>query len=99
MGTFVFTPIQGNIYKAIVTTKTNESFVANLPIALNEGYVLFTEKNSEQTTITVKATNNFLNTAVHLFVHANHNTKYKKTQVIENRTTVFVMNNDVLDEV
>ncbi|MEI2710981.1 MAG: hypothetical protein V9E96_18480 [Chitinophagaceae bacterium] len=98
MGTFVFTPIQGNTYKAIVTTKTNESFVANLPIALNEGYVLFTEKNSEQTTITVKATNNFLNTAVHLFVHANHNTKYKKTQVIENRTTVFVMNNDVLDE-
>jgi hypothetical protein len=88
LGSFTFTPVEGNTYKAIVTSN-HESFVANLPNAFTNGVVMLTQTNNNQVFITVKASNNFNNTAVHILVHANHTTQYKKTQVLENGTTVF----------
>ncbi|HNJ58194.1 MAG TPA: hypothetical protein PLH33_04090 [Chitinophagaceae bacterium] len=98
IGSFLFTPVNTNTYKALVFTPTNDTLSYNLPKILNDGYVMQVTRNSTHTTITVFASNYLNNKAVKLVIHNNNTIQYNQTQSINNQQAVFTVHNNLLKE-
>jgi len=74
MGSFDFTPVAGNTYKAVVRIGRDNSLISDLPVAAANGYVIHLADNgSNQAQLKITANMPGSNgQPVYLFVHSGH---------------------------
>jgi hypothetical protein len=97
IGNFIFTPVTGNQYKAIIKTSDGKSISVDLPTAYSQGYVMQLKDTSDnRLSITVSASDKFADKSSFLFVHDNKNIKAAQMQQLTDGRTVFIINKDSL---
>lgn len=98
MGSFTFTPVAGEVYKAVVKAGNNEPITKTLPDISSNGYVMaLTEAGGNALKLTVACTENN-GASVYLFVHTRQTVKMAETAVIINGTANFTIDKNQLGE-
>lgn len=96
IGTFLFTPITNQTYKAVIVTESNDTLHYTLPTAFDNGYVITTDATEKFVSITVNASENYNNESVYLIAHNNQVISYKQWQNLQNGKVVFNIDKDIL---
>ncbi|MDQ6844744.1 MAG: hypothetical protein M3Z92_10385 [Bacteroidota bacterium] len=96
MGTFTFTPVKGNKYRASVNIN-DKTFINNLPEIYNNGWAM--HLNDEGNTLHVNATSNIeTEHSVCLFAQTKGAFKFAKIQYLKNGAADFIINKSDLGE-
>ncbi|MEP7251648.1 MAG: hypothetical protein ABI683_04685, partial [Ginsengibacter sp.] len=90
IGTFSFTPLEGHIYKAMMTTDAGESFSKTLPAAYKNGYVMNLADAGNEIEVTVRSDIQ-AGREVYLFVQANGIMQIEKQQTLRNGQASFTI--------
>ena len=90
IGTFSFTPVEGHIYKAMMTTDAGESFSKTLPAAYKNGYVMNLTDAGNEIEVTVRSDIQ-AGREVYLFVQANGIMQIEKQQTLRNGQANFTI--------
>jgi hypothetical protein len=96
MGNFLFKPVEGSQYKAVILLPGGEQQQKELPVAYNAGYVMRLENtNSGQIKITVSTLekSNSVPRGLFLFVHTRNVVKAAITNTIQNGKAEFMIDN------
>ena len=98
IGHFIFTPLTGNSYKAIIYA--NDSIITkNLPELYNKGYVMnMVPVENDQVKITATTNNNLSNVPVYLFVHTRHQVKLARMNTLQNGSAIFIIDKKELGD-
>lgn len=98
LGSFDFTPAQGNTYKAVVRLPGDQQKTVDLPMVHAQGYVLnLTENNSGTVEVNVQAAGRE-NTEVFLFAHARNQVFATDEGVVQNGKLSFNIAKEKLAE-
>ena len=92
IGSFMFTPLAGSTYKAIVKLAGGEQQIKELPVAFNTGFVMHLENTGKgQIKVTVQTTNksNTSNAEIFLFVHTRNVVKAVMSSNLKDGEAVF----------
>lgn len=98
IGSFTFTPLANNTYKAIIKTDKETPVTKSLPAVNNVGYVMTLNDNGGQqlqVTVTAKAVNT---REVYLFVHTGQAVSVAETSTLNDGTAHFNIDKSKLGE-
>lgn len=99
LGNFVFTPLPGQSYKAVIRFPEGDRVVKELPAAFSTGFVLNVHKeNDSQITVRVKSSGDRDGDEVFLFAHGSHESLPVKEQKLANHESVFTIKTDELED-
>jgi hypothetical protein len=92
MGSFLFTPENNNIYKAVITLPDSQKIIQQLPAAFNNGYVMHLgEAGNNMLSITVQSPGNNSLSEIYLFAHTRGVVKAVLNNNIQNGTATFLI--------
>ena len=98
IGNFIFTPVTGNQYRAVIKAPDDKSITVDLPAPYSQGYVMQLKDTSEnRLSITVSASEKFADKTIFLFVHNKKNIKIAQMQQLSEGRSVFIINKDSLE--
>ncbi|HWZ15987.1 MAG TPA: MG2 domain-containing protein [Mucilaginibacter sp.] len=98
MGSFSFTPVANNTYKAVVKAGDTPPVVKDLPDVNNQGYVMhLTDDGSANLTIEVKSNAN-AGENIYLFGHTGQTTTIAETAIVNNGAARFTVAKNMLGE-
>ena len=99
LGNFLFTPLAGQSYKAMIRFPNGEEVIKELPMVYGQGYVMNLAKRSDgQLVVTLRASPGLDEALVYLFVHGSHSSLPVKTGKIANQTAEFLINPGELED-
>lgn len=97
MGRFLFTPQQGNAYKALIFLSNGMRILKSLPTAYATGYVMHLLKPDENI-LQVKVQSNVPDAPVSLFVHTRGIMKVLQQKILQNGNVLFTLDKAALGE-
>nr|WP_294946667.1 hypothetical protein [uncultured Mucilaginibacter sp.] len=98
MGHFMFTPVLGYTYKAVIRTNGGKPTVRELPAIAASGYTMqLTNNNTGQLNISVNSGNSTSET-VYIFAHSRQQIKAVKEAILTNGLAQFQLDKSQLDE-
>jgi len=99
LGHFMFTPVPGQNYKAIIRFPKGDQVVKELPDAYANGFVINVLKENEtQIIVHVRSSDGLDAQDVFLFVHGSHKSLPVKKQKLVNREAIFSINPEELED-
>ncbi|HET7002684.1 MAG TPA: hypothetical protein VFI33_15275 [Puia sp.] len=99
LGHFVFKPVPGQNYKAIIHFQQGDQVVKELPDAYANGFVISVLKeNNPQIAIRVQSSAALDQQDVYLFVHGSHHSLPVKKQKLVNRETIFEIKPEEIED-
>jgi hypothetical protein len=100
MGNFLFKPVAGHNYKAILTTETGNLISQNLPLASANGYVMRSSENAGTVTITVSTNlvNKMNGGEIFMLAHTRQTIRQAEKKTIENGSASFIIKKDSIGE-
>ncbi|MDB5117392.1 MAG: hypothetical protein JWQ79_2884 [Mucilaginibacter sp.] len=98
MGNFMFTPVAGNTYRAVVSIANTRPVIKPLPAVNDEGYVLQVSPQNGSYTIVVKGSPVNQSSTVYLLVHTKQLTKIAEAKPLQNGVANFTIDNAKLDD-
>jgi hypothetical protein len=99
MGHFTFTPIAGNVYKAVIRVANSSPIIKDIPAANTRGYVMaLTDNGSGQLQITVSSNAESSDGGVYLFAHTRQLVKVAKRAALINGSANFTIDKSALDD-
>ncbi|MDB5008605.1 MAG: hypothetical protein JWP45_2998, partial [Mucilaginibacter sp.] len=97
MGSFSFTPISNNTYKAVLVVN-NKAVIKALPEINNAGYVMnLTDDGSGKLDLVINSNNNSSEN-VYLLVHTRQDVKVAESAIISNGKAHFIINKSILGD-
>jgi len=96
MGSFIFTPVANNSYKAIVKTSQGNKLVKELPLVSNQGYVMQLKDNGPNLQVTVNS--NTGGGEVFLFAHTRQLIKAALSSSLTSGAATFSIDKSKLGE-
>ncbi|WP_332369296.1 hypothetical protein [Spirosoma telluris] len=97
MGTFMFTPTEGAVYRVLIRDEKGRTVTRPLPASQPQGYTMqLTDAGTDQLKITV-ATNSDSPSTVYLFAHTRQVVKAAEVRTIQRETT-FLIDKSALGE-
>lgn len=97
MGSFSFTPISNNTYKAVLVIN-NKALTKALPEINNAGYVMnLTDDGSGKLDLVINSNNNSSEN-VYLLVHTRQDVKVAESAIISNGKAHFIINKSILGD-
>lgn len=96
MGSFIFTPLANNSYKAIVKTSQGNKLVKELPLVSNQGYVMQLKDNGPNLQVTVNS--NTGGGEVFLFAHTRQLIKAALSSSLTSGAATFSIDKSKLGE-
>lgn len=96
MGTFLFNPVKGDSYYAIIKIN-DKNFKRDLPKIYTEGWLMHVSNNDNKILVNVSCN---ISTQQHafLFAQTRHKVKLASMQTLNNGTAIFTINKSELDE-
>ncbi|HVM87435.1 MAG TPA: hypothetical protein VMT76_04555 [Puia sp.] len=99
IGNFVFTPLTGEQYKAVIRTMDGRLTYSKLTEIYDKGYVMMLKDTlNNRICINVKASADFVNFPCFLFVHDGKHVKYAQMQYLSDGQAIFIIAKEDLDE-
>ncbi|HTH82850.1 MAG TPA: hypothetical protein VL490_07930 [Mucilaginibacter sp.] len=98
MGTFMFTPMANNTYRAVIKLGADKPVTQNLPDVKDEGYVMQVDANNGSYNVTVKGSLANQSAQIFFLVHARQITKMAEAKTLENGTITFSIDKAKLDD-
>ncbi len=98
MGSFLLTPMAGNIYRAFIRFADGKSLIKDLPAVAPQGYAMrLTDNGTGQLDIAISSQSN-PNDNVFVFAHTRQLTKLAKAVTLTNGTAHVLIDKTVLDD-
>jgi len=99
LGNFIFTPVAGDSYTAILNIEKDKTIKHELPVVYQSGFVMnLSEKAGEQLVVSVQTNIPSENSYVYLFTHTRHLIKLALAKKIENGRTEFLLDKKTLGD-
>ena len=96
IGSFSFTPKNGESYKAIINSGKDSSIIVPLPAAYDAGYAVNLEDAGTQVKLTVNASSQFINETIYLLSHTREKTNLAEAKQIKSSSSVFMIDKSIL---
>jgi hypothetical protein len=97
IGSFLFTPVAGDVYKAVIKTGNNISVTKELPAVNSRGYVMAVKDAGSQIEVTVKSAGVDVG-ELYLFAHTRQLVKAATAMSFSNSTASFMIDKAKLGE-
>src|SRR5260221_6883607 len=97
IGSFVFTPLANNVYKAVIDIN-NKVISKEFPDVSESGYVINTNANDEGWDVNIQNSDNKQTSNVFLLVHNKYSVKIAEEATLVNGTAHFNINKNKLDD-
>ncbi len=99
LGNFLFTPLAGQSYKALIRFPNGEEVTRDLPAIYGKGYVMNLAKRSDgQLIVTLRVSPGLDEGLVYLLVHGSHSALPVKTSTLANQSAEFLINTGELED-
>ncbi|HMH22110.1 MAG TPA: hypothetical protein VK563_10050 [Puia sp.] len=102
MGQFLFTPVKGNHYKAILETDAHSPVTPELPAIYEQGYVMSVSDTpvagASQIKVTVHCNAQPSSSDVYLFVHTRGSVKRTERKALTDGTAQFLIDKSILGQ-
>ncbi|GAA3992975.1 hypothetical protein [Mucilaginibacter dorajii] len=95
IGSFVFTPVANNTYKAVIKAGANSPVIKELPAVSNDGYAMQVKDNGQTLSVTVSHANGG---EVFLFAHTRQLVKVAESASLSSGVAVFNIDKSKLGE-
>jgi hypothetical protein len=93
LGNFLFTPVAGQIYKALIRFPGGDEVIKELPAVYAQGYVMSLSNRSDgQIAVGLRVSPGLDEGNIYLFIHGSHSALPVKTGDLVNHSTEFIIN-------